>query len=770
MVISVAPIPAPFEMTSSKFSPLRHPIREGKRVVNDRFGEGDERPRGVLWRKGTKAPVDKRITPDFTAIGSRGGYFFLTDSSNYLKRHVETLQIQSASFGRRRLTIDVQLPADGELGQAGDEGDYEFWIPVTFLAKRPPRSNIDLRDDRDRVVPLLTRRENNEITQAAVTAALREILPGEPSQLLLSLLCELITCNGIASEVALVLAKEALRAEGAELSTKRALAFVESLRVLSGNYAAWVGFHGRPGERRVIKFHYDVEFDRQRVLRQRRSTRNYVVYARRSDEYHELDVEEIGDKNPYSPVRRLAARAASATGLGAVNVGIESPYIVGSDSYHLQVESPPGVETRDIDLFATVDEEGDADSWKRDHGAHLYVNGASLAEEGAGIALLTLRIGRRGFMTLSWLSAVVSAAILWLFYLTAEDHIESPEATAAVLLFGPALLAALVVRPGEHPVATKLFSGIRLLVALNGVLVVGAAAAVAGVTPEGWSVEHFWFISAIAASASAAVVTLGWIFSWDTTYKLVKGLRRQLSTGAQYRRLCAWLLGATSLSLALGWLSQWTHLAPELFLAAAIGLLFACGFVAAGYAGLQRSSALLAGVAINLNCLALLAALAAFALDLRSGFGWEVWWLRLAVVPLAGLLMLLFNDRRWKRRHAGRVPRREILEGDGMRRWLREDPRPTWLQPTPSGARIREEARKNATGIPDLIAPSAYREVELAEGLVEKGAEMYAKFLRARTAKELEKASEDGSEPVTEEALLPSQLEEGGREVVVLDL
>src|SRR4051794_13398445 len=101
-------------MATSKLSALRHPIREIKREWRDRFGDSDQPPRGVRRRKGArKALVDNRITPDFKAIGSRGGYFFLTDSSNYLKRHVETLQIKSASFARRRLTIDVQLPADG---------------------------------------------------------------------------------------------------------------------------------------------------------------------------------------------------------------------------------------------------------------------------------------------------------------------------------------------------------------------------------------------------------------------------------------------------------------------------------------------------------------------------------------------------------------------------------------------------------------------------------------------------------------------------------
>lgn len=751
-----------------------HFVRRGKALWDKKFGDSPmrvDRPKGLK-----RLPVDKRISPDFKDIGQRSSYFLLTDSSHYLKRHVETLQIKSSSFARRRLTCDVQLPSDGSLGKSGEGDDYEFWIPVTFLAKRPPRSNIDLRDDRDRVVPLLTRSENNEISLAAALSGAERLLKKEPSSFLRALLAELIRCDGMKSEVSLVLAKEALKSEGADLRDEKGTAFAESLRVLSGNYSMWVGFHGRPGERRVIKFHYDIEFDRQGVLRQRRNTRSFLVFGRRSGARHTLDIEELGDGNPYSPIRRVAARVASATGLGAVNVGIESPYIVGSDSYHLQVESPPGVETRDLDLFATVDEEGDVDRWKRDHGAHLYVNRARLAEKGAGMALLTLRIGRRGFMTLAWLSAVLSATILWLFDLTAQRHFESPEATASVLLFGPALLAALVVRPGEHPVATKLFSGIRLLVALNGILVAGAAAAVAGVRPEGWNAEHVWFVSAIVASASAAVVSLGWVFSWDTTYALIKGLRRQLSTGKAYRRLCAWLLGLTALLFALGWLNQWTGLPPAVYLAPATALGLACVFVAAGYVGLRPSSPLLAAAAINVNWAALVAGMAVLILQLTSDWQWEEWWLRLAVVPLAGLLALLLNDRRWKRKHAGKPRTKEAGEVERIRGWLRDPKGLNWLRQTPSGARIREEASKNATGIPDLLAPSAYREVEPPEELIDEAGEMYEKFEQGWRLMELREPSWNGNpnpnngSEAAESAAEEEAREDGRREFIVLDL
>jgi hypothetical protein len=691
------------------------------------LNKGGEFPYSVEDGEVEPLPVDSRISPDLGKIGRHGHYFLLIDSSHYLKRHVETLQIKSGSHGRRRLTIDIQLPVDQRLGQPRSRGDgiYEFWIPVTFVAKHPSRSNVDVRDDRGRVVPLLTREECNEISLAAVLANAKKLLEAPPSPFLVALLRQLVKCDGMESEVPLLVVRQAFRAEGAKLNKKEWRPFLEALRRLTGNYAMWVRFRGRPGERRVIKLHYDVEFERQGILRQRKAIRRYLVVGRESGAEHELELEEPGDKNPYSPLRRVAARIASSTGLGAVNVGIESPYIVGSDSYHLQAESPPGVETRDIDLLAKVPREADRRKWSRDHGAHLYVNRTRLVQENAGLALLTLRIGRRGFMTLAWLSAILSAALLWLFDLTATRKLESPEATAAVLLFGPALLAALVVRPGEHPVATKLFSGVRLLVTLNGILAIAAAAAVAGVRPKGWSIEHCWFILAIAASVSAAMVSLGWVFSWDITYKMVKGLRRQLRGGKTYRRLSVWLLRLTLLVLLLGSLnSRLSIVAPWYLLLPLVVLTLGCGFVAAGYVGLPPRSARLAAIADAATGLAALAGVATLVLHIADDWAWEAPWLRLAVVPALGLLGLWVNDRRWKRKRKAlaeaavaepaAVAEAAAREEDGSRRLL-ADAAPNWLQQTPSGDLVRKQARKKATGIPDLIAPSAYREVDRPE-------------------------------------------------------
>ena len=708
---------------------------------------------------------DPRMALDLSEIGERGSYFFLTHSSRYVKRQVETLQIKSASFGRRRLTLDIQLPPDKDLGKSVGDDEYEYWVPVTALTKQP-RSNIDLCDDNGCAIPLLTRTENIRISLAAVLAGAKELLAERrrtpPTAFLRALLEETVKRDELEGEVPMALARWALEKEGVDLGGEKGEAFADTLRILAGNYAMWVRLQGRPGDRKVVKFRYDTELERQGLLRQRLKRRRYLIFGRETGAVYPLTLEEQGDANPYSPIRRMMARIASSTGLGAVNVGIESTYIAGSDTYHLQVESPPGVEARDINLLASL--EGDStfnhSGWKRDHGAHLYVGGARRVEDGISPALLTLRIGRRGFMTLAWLSVLLSATLLWLFDVSAPTvRFGSPEAIVAVLLLGPALLAALVVRPDEHPVTTKLFSGVRLLVALNGILAVAAAAAVSGIRPEGWTAEHSWFIYAICASASAAVVSLSWVFSWDISYSLVKFLRWQLSTGKKYRRPSVWLLGLSAVLLLLGSAAAPLGVPPATYVVPVAAVIAGCGFVSAGYAGLPRSSAL-AAVAVTFTFLACLGGMAVLIMHLASGWSWADDWRVLAAVPLSGLLLLALNAIRVRRKRTKSSSTFGRLRSgvEDLRAGLPEAP--PWLLQTPSGTQMRKQARKNATGVPDLVAPSAYREVELAKELEDSAEQRFTKFQGAFTRSHARRGSGDRTSADTEEQKQERQLDE----------
>jgi hypothetical protein len=91
--------------------------------------------------------------------GLVGAYYFLHES-NWIARHVETIQIESESSGRRRLTVDVELPTDPRAVLETHAGKALFCIPIALIAKAPPTAQIDLRDEDGRALPLLTRAEN----------------------------------------------------------------------------------------------------------------------------------------------------------------------------------------------------------------------------------------------------------------------------------------------------------------------------------------------------------------------------------------------------------------------------------------------------------------------------------------------------------------------------------------------------------------------------------------------------------------------------------
>jgi hypothetical protein len=614
-----------------------------------RFRRRDRRRRfslpGLPQRDG-RDPVDATLALDLEAIGTRAARFFMVESSDYIRRHVETIQIKSASFGRRRLTVDVQLPNDPELGINLEGGRSLFWVPVTSIAKRPISSNIDLCDERGRAVPLLTRHENAAISRAAAAAAIKELLDIEAVPPLLSdLIRELIDADGVAADVPLVLASAGLRREGVDLGKGPGAALADALRVLSGNSKLWIPLIGRPGERRILKFRYDIEFTQVGLRRERPRTLRFLVHAEASGITYPLDLPRRGDRNSYTPPRRVLARLTAAIGFGSVDFGVESPYLSGGDTYHIQVSSPPGVETRAIDLVADLEAATHNEKREQSHGVHLYLDHPRLAPDSDRYFLVALRIGRRGFMTLCWLSAMLTAGLLWLFEAAGEISIRSDEAAAATLLLGPALLSVVVVRPGEHPVASKLFSGVRFLVALNGLLALSAAAAIAGATPFHWTLDKTWLIYSIIASAIAFVVSLSWILSWDTTYELARAVRRWWRSGRAYRLSCAGLTAIVAIVLYLG--AKAPQLTSEsLYLGLLAILVFPSAFASASHARLTPTSGRLAWFLASYATLLAAAGTVALIVDLAHPWSWARLAPELAIAGLLGAIVLFLEDLR----------------------------------------------------------------------------------------------------------------------------
>ena len=174
----------------------------------------------------------------------------------------------------------------------------------------------------------------------------------------------------------------------------------------------------------------------------------------------------------------MVKRFVTIIGGAAYHVPIQTPYIRNAPSYHLQVNAPEGLETRRIELLAELRQRGGAQAADRrgtPDCAHLYFSEARVRR--MGMAIVSLRVGRRGLLSYSLAASIVIAAMLWLF---AAHHgaIERPadkSASVAVLLLVPTLMLVFAIRPGEHLLATKLLSGARAMLAVLALLCVAAA-------------------------------------------------------------------------------------------------------------------------------------------------------------------------------------------------------------------------------------------------------------------------------------------------------
>ena len=569
--------------------------------------------------------IDPHFALDTKAIGALGACFLVCGSSTYIRRNVETIEVKSATWARRRLTADVQLPRERELGEEGPDGQCIFWVPVTSLSKYPPRSNIDLRGEGGEVVPLLTKEENAAISSAALLSGAEQLLGHPPEGVLRDVLLTVAYPHGLGGDISYLLAKDELEKAEVDLESRHGRAFVEALRVLAGNSLIWVPILGEPSERRVIKLHYDIELERPKLRREKPGNLQYLVYANQSKTVVQLDLQVRGDGNPYSPVRRLASRIALALGIGTIDLGIETPYFSASDSYHLQAESPPGVEIRDVSVLSLFQEGAKVEPFVESHGIHVYATDAKLADGNVSLVNVPLRAGRRGFMNTAWISAMVTVVLLWVVAIA--GRIASPEATAAVLLFGPALLAALAVRPGEHPIATKLLSGITALVAFNGLLAVAAAAAVAGIKPHDMGRDTLWTLYAVMSSLIACLVTLAWVFSWDTSARLTKEARALILRDHYFQIacLCFLALSAVTLTVASGLGGIHLPISDWIYCGALLALSAPAMFLALSYARLALPTAALAAwfYASTLACCAPLAS-ALLAAHILYGWEWRI--------------------------------------------------------------------------------------------------------------------------------------------------
>lgn len=422
------------------------------------------------------------------AVGRSAGWV-VTDQSEWIHRRVETLSFPQPDdvVVRRHLSVDftipaqlrpaeLELPEPGRDHQGGEDwtsclGSHPraYYVPLSLLRKWPPVPDLDLRVGPNEPAPLLTRRQNG-ITDSALLQAVgervlrREGLLGDEEGLPEELL-ELISpvATGDSSEAAVAVKALGLPLDDTELDeARRGLMRDRRYANLIGGLERftilWLRVSGLPHERHIVKFSYN---------------------ARATD----LD--------------QVSLFSGASFGWKPFELKLKTPHIGDAGSYHLQfsVPAPVSITAADVEFLgtgdggdaglgerspATTDTASDADGpppiaaiERESRRTHLYVSGSRPPSEVQLKMKLLLDKGAA-----AWGAAVASflvTVLLAAYGAYLGEVLKFGVGSLGLLFVVPGFLAYLVVRPGEHAAAGRLFKGVRMLVLLSALLPLLAA-------------------------------------------------------------------------------------------------------------------------------------------------------------------------------------------------------------------------------------------------------------------------------------------------------
>lgn len=482
--------------------------------------------------------------PDQEALKCLGAYWF-GRADTWARRHAELVQIESDRDAQRLLTVDFELPADPQASLPWNGAERFYLVPAALVSKEARSSHVRVFDERGDEVQLFTRDENAEISAAALQvlaasalARTRATGSGKRAQLIEYLLRQLTVENGVAAQLYAAMAELEIKgASGLDAGTRRRLsALIEDLMAST---LLWVPLIGVARQQRSLRFSYQTTFKASPVfgkLWQRVSiARTKIVLEGVSSYWLE---QRLLDTNTRGTSRRAWNRIARTTGFSSYELRLRRPAVQRAFSYHLQVESPGGVEIRRIRLLGRIKwfpgNQGHVNKATTTTRGHLYFSKAESVP--LDPALIELRVVRRGLLFFPALVGILIATMLW-FFAAHPRSAMAPNAqavTGATLLITPALLLVFAFRQEEHPLLTHLLSGVRLLVLLAGVCSVAAAMAVVGIWPFGhihpaghlpvmpWkSVGRNWHYEAILASIVAALLCMAWLLALHTVESFV---------------------------------------------------------------------------------------------------------------------------------------------------------------------------------------------------------------------------------------------------------
>lgn len=405
----------------------------------------------------------------------------------WVHRRVESITFIDENRIRRRVSVDFTLPdLPRELLRTSRvRGQSAAYVPLTLLRKRTV-VNFDLHDEDGKSLPLLSRRQNNAVG-ATMLCLLAEAVLGASLPEDLERDLRSIAINGQDA------AGEAFRSLGdpprdCRSSDERARLVAEPRMMtlaedLTNNFLLLVPIAADPEARRVIKFSYEerpgAEIDRS-LWRSLPETMNW------------RDVP-------------LLLPASSLGAAVSYHVEIEVPD-------ELEIASVSGIDLRRAQPLPSETTQSGSQDYRGLRRVHLHYSG--LSRWTWGLIELKVGVARSGLLAAALLSAVLTALVLSVASLRLEELREQAEVSSALLLAIPGVLSSYLLRPGEHPLVSKLFGGVRAVVFLSALCALTAAAGLA-LKASTTAVELMWAVLVPLAWTCVGALALSLLLPLD---------------------------------------------------------------------------------------------------------------------------------------------------------------------------------------------------------------------------------------------------------------
>jgi hypothetical protein len=380
---------------------------------------------------------------------------------NWCHRKVESLRLLEGERGRRRVSLDCTPPPDPGLAfepndrQTTDIDGVEgpLMVPIAMIAKLAMR-DLDVQDADGRPMPVLGREQDSTVGWSAACYALVKVGVELTDSLRDELYAIVSGAPGDAEERA-----EHLLSTGVIVGERLFDAddvpelVTDLIRDLAKNFLLVVLLPSKSaGVRQVIKYssHWQPE----------------------------------GPAAKRTGWDRFPGLSRTLVAFGYTNAlfALEVSGAMSAASYHLEVHAPPGLICAGLRLPDGPAGEAEGNDHTTDVVAHAF---ASYPEglSGDQTARLYLAVPATGLRLLTTLVALFTASVFVLERALPGAQtalLEAADGAVALLLAAPAVVLALLARPGENAIAASLLWPLRFLVLICASLLTAGAASLVG--------------------------------------------------------------------------------------------------------------------------------------------------------------------------------------------------------------------------------------------------------------------------------------------------